>query len=121
MNTVTWFYSRLDPGSYKALVHYFGEEDVLFVQTLLQEMENDLCWSLGEPYYVNIFTHILIMMYRITRGNALPRKDENITSCDENIFSIASRMIQHIENALPTRCRKTKSGLFINTLSLPAW
>lgn len=40
-------YSRLDPGSYKALVHYFGEEDVLFVQTLLQEMENDLCWSLG--------------------------------------------------------------------------
>ena len=93
-------YSRLDPGSYKALVHYFGEEDVLFVQTLLQEMENDLCWSLGEPYYVNIFTHILIMMYRITRGNALPRKDENITSCDENIFSIASRMIQHIEKRI---------------------
>lgn len=50
-------YSRLDPGSYKALVHYFGEEDVLFVQTLLQEMENDLCWSLGEPYYVNILPY----------------------------------------------------------------
>lgn len=93
-------YSRLDPGSYKALVHYFGEEDVLFVQTLLQEMENDLCWSLGEPYYVNIFTHILIMMYRITRGNALPRKEESITTCDENIFSIASRMIQHIEKRI---------------------
>ncbi|HGY1811211.1 BglG family transcription antiterminator [Citrobacter braakii] len=72
-------YSRLDPGSYKALVHYFGEEDVLFVQTLLQEMENDLCWSLG---------------------NALPRKEESITSCDENIFSIASRMIQHIEKRI---------------------
>ena len=93
-------YSRLDPGSYKALVHYFGEEDVLFVQTLLQEMENDLCWSLGEPYYVNIFTHILIMMYRITRGNALPRKEESISTCDENIFSIASRMIQHIEKRI---------------------
>ncbi|STR43021.1 putative PTS system transcriptional antiterminator [Klebsiella michiganensis] len=51
------------PGSYKALVHYFGEDDVLFVQSLLQEMERKLCWSLGEPYYVNIFTHILIMMY----------------------------------------------------------
>jgi hypothetical protein len=35
-------------------------------------MERKLSWSLGEPYYVNIFTHILIMMYRITRGNALP-------------------------------------------------
>ncbi|MGK3717312.1 hypothetical protein, partial [Escherichia coli] len=28
-------YSRLDPGSYKALVHYFGEEEVLFVQSSL--------------------------------------------------------------------------------------
>jgi len=94
-------YSRLDPGSYKALVHYFGEEDVLFVQSLLQEMENELCWSLGEPYYVNIFTHILIMMYRITRGNALPRKDEDQSkSCDENVFAIASRMIQHIETRI---------------------
>ncbi len=54
----------------------------------------------GEPYYVNIFTHILIMMYRITRGNALPRKEESITTCDENIFSIASRMIQHIEKRI---------------------
>ena len=49
-------YSRLDPGSYKALVHYFGEEEVLFVQSLLLDMENELSWSLGEPYYVNIFT-----------------------------------------------------------------
>ena len=48
-------HSRLDSGSYKALVHYFGEDDVLFVQSLLQEMERKLCWSLGEPYYVNIF------------------------------------------------------------------
>ncbi len=61
-------YSRLDPGSYKALVHYFGEEEVLFVQSLLLDMENELSWSLGEPYYVNIFTHILIMMYRNTHG-----------------------------------------------------
>lgn len=90
-------YSRLDSGSYKALVRYFGEDDVLFVQTLLQEMENDLRWSLGEPYYVNIFTHILIMMYRATRGNALPREQDHHKTCDEAIFSIASRMIQRIE------------------------
>ena len=39
-------YSRLDPGSYKALVHYFGEEEVLFVQSLLLDMENELSLSL---------------------------------------------------------------------------
>ncbi|RPH29596.1 PRD domain-containing protein [Buttiauxella warmboldiae] len=90
-------HSRLDPGSYKALVHYFDEEDVLFVQRLLQDMEKKLCWSMGEPYYVNIFTHILIMMYRITRGNLLPKKEESPSSCDEKVFNVAQGMLQCIE------------------------
>lgn len=47
-------------GSYKALVHYFGEEEVLFVQSLLLDMENELSWSLGEPYYVNILLTSLL-------------------------------------------------------------
>ncbi|OON42137.1 hypothetical protein BTJ39_03000 [Izhakiella australiensis] len=90
-------HSRLDSGSYKALINYFGEEDVLFVQSLLQEMERKLSWSLGEPYYVNIFTHILIMMYRITRGNALPRLEQGHQLFDESIFSVAKNMLQKIE------------------------
>ncbi|MFI2827511.1 BglG family transcription antiterminator [Klebsiella aerogenes] len=90
-------HSRLDSGSYKALVHYFGEEDVIFVQSLLQDMERKLSWSLGEPYYVNIFTHILIMMYRITRGNALPRREQGHPLFDESIFRIAQNMLQKIE------------------------
>ena len=93
-------HSRLDSGSYKALVHYFGEDDVLFVQSLLQEMERKLCWSLGEPYYVNIFTHILIMMYRITRGNALPRREQGQQIFDETIFSVAQNMLQKIEHRI---------------------
>jgi len=51
-------HSRLDPGSYKALTHYFGEEDVLFVQQILEQMERQLTYPLGEPYYINHFTHI---------------------------------------------------------------
>ena len=93
-------HSRLDPGSYKALVHYFGEEDVLFVQSLLHDMEYKLCWSLGEPYYVNIFTHILIMMYRTTRGNALPKISDNNAIFDERIFTIAREMLQRIEDRM---------------------
>jgi activator of the mannose operon (transcriptional antiterminator) len=114
-------HSRLDSGSYKALVHYFGEDDVLFVQSLLQEMERKLCWSLGEPYYVNIFTHILIMMYRI-RGNALPRREQGQQIFDETIFSVAQNMLQKLNTVLTIRCRKMKSGLFISTSSpLALW
>lgn len=60
-------------------------------------MERKLCWSLGEPYYVNIFTHILIMMYRITRGNALPRRERGQQIFDETIFSVAQNMLRKIE------------------------
>lgn len=91
-------HSRLDPGSYKALVQYFGEDDVLFVQNLLQDMERELSYPLGEPYYVNIFTHILIMMYRIVRGNSLPKNNiQGRQRFDHKIFIIARAMVEKIE------------------------
>lgn len=99
-------HSRLDPGSYHALTHYFGAEDVDFVQQLLQEMEQQLAWQLGEPYYVNMFTHILIMMHRMATGNSLTLGEETIyQQVDNHIFTIAAKMVQHIEqrvdNSLP--------------------
>lgn len=91
-------HSRLDPGSYKALTDYFGAEDVLFVQQLLQQMERRLGYPLGEPYYINIFTHILIMMHRMAQGNALAMAEKiEARQVDEHIFSIAREMIEKIE------------------------
>ncbi|CAG9295034.1 BglG family transcription antiterminator [Celerinatantimonas diazotrophica] len=91
-------HSRLDPGSYKALVQYFGEKDVNFVQVLLQEMEQALAYPLGEPYYINIFTHILIMMHRRTRGNLLGSpKPVSRQHLEDPIFMIAGEMVAKIE------------------------
>ncbi|MCQ8762887.1 PRD domain-containing protein, partial [Escherichia coli] len=56
--------------------------------------------SFGEPYYVNIFTHILIMMYRNTHGNALSREEDQTRQYDENIFNVASQMIHKIEQRI---------------------
>lgn len=95
--SVPIIHPRLDSGSYNALVFCFGEGDVLFVQSLLQGMELKLCWSLGEPYYVNILTHILIMMCRITSGNALQPLNQRNYFFDEKIFSVAQDMLQKIE------------------------
>lgn len=94
-------HSRLDPGSYKALTHYFGEEDVLFVQHILEQMEHQLTYPLGEPYYINLFTHILIMMHRMALGNPLVLSEENISQKpDEIIFSIAQEMVNQIEKRI---------------------
>ncbi len=100
-------HSRLDPGSYNALIHYFGEQDIDFVQRLLQEMERQLSYPLGEPYYINLFTHILIMMHRMALGNSLTLDEETQhQQVDNRIFGIAENMVQQIElranNRLPS-------------------
>ncbi|MFC3394140.1 BglG family transcription antiterminator [Brenneria rubrifaciens] len=97
-------HSRLDPGSYKALINYFGEGDVSFVQSLLQEMERQLSYPLGELYYINIFTHTLIMMHRIAVGKALIMNEETThQQVDNRIFSIAKKMVDKIEHRVDNR------------------
>ncbi|MFM2476411.1 BglG family transcription antiterminator [Celerinatantimonas sp. MCCC 1A17872] len=98
--------SRLDPGSYKALVQYFGKDDVAFVQALLQEMEHTLAYPLGEPYYINIFTHILIMMHRRIKGNLLDNLGHAVRqNLKDPVFIIAGEMVakieEHIDLPLP--------------------
>jgi len=97
-------HSRLDPGSYKALVQYFGEDEVDFVQGLLQEMEQELAYPLGETYYINIFTHILIMMRRRTKGNLLDNPEHiSRQPLEDPVFLVAGKMVEKIEQhiALP--------------------
>jgi len=97
-------HSRLDTGSYNALIHYFGESDIDFVQQLLQDMELQLSYPLGEPYYINIFTHILIMMHRMALGNALTLGGESLhQQVDKRIFDIAANMVQKIEQRADNR------------------
>lgn len=113
-------HSRLDPGSYKALVQYFGEEDVAFVQALLQEMEQALAYPLGEPYYINIFTHILIMMHRRTRGNLLDNPGYVARShVDDPVFVVAGKWWQKSNNVLVCHYLKMKCGLSTNILFRP--
>lgn len=91
-------HSRLDSSSYKALVKYFGEDEVAFVQALLQEMERDLSYPLGEAYYINIFTHILIMMHRRTKGNQQePPSYISRESVEDPVFLVAGKMVEKIE------------------------
>jgi activator of the mannose operon (transcriptional antiterminator) len=97
-------HSRLDSSSYKALVQNFGEDEVAFVQDLLQEMEQALAYPLGEAYYINIFTHILIMMRRRTRGNLLDNPDHiSQQPLEDPVFFVAGKMVERIEQhiALP--------------------
>lgn len=92
---------RLDPGSYQALIHYFGEQDVAFVQALLQQMEQQLSYPLSDAYYINLCTHILIMMHRMAQGNALSLPSAlSSPELDSRILLIARQMVTRIEQRI---------------------
>ncbi|WP_312631144.1 BglG family transcription antiterminator [Pantoea piersonii] len=92
---------RLDPGSQQALVHYFGEEDVAFVQALLLQMEQQLNYPLGDAWYLNLCTHILIMMHRMAQGNALALEAlTSVQDLDKPILAIARQMVTRIEQRI---------------------
>ncbi|MDF7786435.1 transcription antiterminator [Pantoea stewartii] len=92
---------RLDPGSYQALIHYFGEEDVAFVQRLLQKMEQQLGYPLSDAYYLNLSTHILIMIHRMAQGKALSLPLAlSASEMDNRILKIARQMVVQIEQRL---------------------
>lgn len=92
---------RLDPGSQQALVHYFGDEDVAFVQALLQQMEQQLSYPLGDAWYLNLCTHILIMMHRMAQGNALALATQtSMQDLDQRTLAIAQQMVARIEQRI---------------------
>jgi len=92
---------RLDPSSYQALIHYFGEEDVAFVQTLLQQMEQQLGYPLSDAYYINLSTHILIMIHRMSQGKALSLPLAlSAQEMDNRILKIARQMVRQVEQRL---------------------
>ncbi|MDL4913984.1 MAG: PRD domain-containing protein [Enterobacterales bacterium endosymbiont of Blomia tropicalis] len=92
---------RLDPGSYQALIHYFGEQDVAFVQALLQQMEQQLSYPLSDAYYINLCMHILIMMHRMAQGNALSLPAAlSSQELDSRILLIARQMVTRIEQRI---------------------
>ncbi len=64
---------------------------MLFVQSLLLDMENELSWSLGSLITLTFLLHILIMMYRNTHGNALSEEERKIKP--GNMMKIISLML----------------------------
>lgn len=100
-------HERLDHLTFRELKQQFATDDIAFVQSLLEEAEQELHYPIGDPYYINILTHLLILMKRMEHGKLLTGKLDTtqIQSPDERIFRLARRMLLQIEayrgNRLP--------------------
>lgn len=90
--------SRINNETYQKLVEKFSKENVIIVEQAIKNLENQLLYNLGEIYYINLITHILISINRLQNGNFISTKyskfDENKNSY---ILSLINDLVSFLE------------------------
>jgi len=56
---------HINQATYNCLFKAFSQADILSVENILGEIEQLLGEDIREPYYINIFTHLLILIKRL--------------------------------------------------------
>ena len=75
--------TRLDTTTFNGLQKMFNVDWVLFIESILTELEYNFKCSISEPYYINLLTHILICLKRIEEGNQIEDSSCNLKLLDE--------------------------------------
>ncbi|MBU2701254.1 activator of the mannose operon (transcriptional antiterminator) [Sporomusaceae bacterium BoRhaA] len=91
---------NLDREGYHYIFKEISNEDLDFVGHLFNDTENMLHASIKDPYCINIFTHLIILIKRLRNSSfkadyeILQEKDTEIKN--EQIFQVAQYIIQQI-------------------------
>lgn len=76
----------------------FSKKDIQFIQKVMKAIETKLPFSLENPYYINLFSHLLILTKRVEEGAVV---EEGISieksSMDLQLLKVAIEAIQEIE------------------------
>lgn len=81
--------SRISFETQTALYLHFKKDTVDYVEQLIALAEKELGFVIGDPYYINIITHILILIHRVKSGNKLDKKVLGINEVNIHIFRVA--------------------------------
>lgn len=79
----------------------FSNEDIQFIQKVMNDVESKLDFDLENPYYINLFSHLLILTKRAKEG-AFIKEESSIekNSINLSMMKIALEVIQKIEEYL---------------------
>ncbi|GMB01098.1 PRD domain-containing protein [Pelosinus sp. IPA-1] len=87
--------SRLDAQTINGLSNIFAIDLILYIEKILIELEKSLEYTIGDPYYTNLLTHILICIKRVSEGNQIQEQNRNIVpflSTDDVIYESATKL-----------------------------
>lgn len=85
---------RIDDETLKELIHQFKKEDIYNIEKLLGNVEKKLGYILADSYYINILTHLLILLERIKNGVVKydTQKIKNYEVSEQNMYSISKEL-----------------------------
>ncbi|MFE6074624.1 BglG family transcription antiterminator [Paenibacillus sp. NPDC057886] len=90
--------SRIDGNTLGELIRHFGSGPVEGIQRILEETEQQLGYTIGDPYYINMLTHLLICIRRLKSGKVIRLADgiPDHPVTEPNVHSIAKAMAERI-------------------------
>lgn len=96
--------SRLDESTLQELSEKFGQQAVHFTLQLINFIEQQLQYTISDPYYINLFTHILVLIHR--SHSPMHRTDARAVSMnrvsDHHAWQVSLAVIERIETAYNT-------------------
>jgi len=87
--------SRLDSQTIKGLSKIFDTDLVLYIEKILIDLEKTLEYTIGDPYFINLLTHILICIKRVSEGNQIQGQNNSsfmFLSADDVISESAAKL-----------------------------
>ncbi|HHL2498340.1 TPA: transcription antiterminator [Yersinia enterocolitica] len=88
--------SRIDRFSRVQLIKEFGKENVTNCINLIAFIEDELACAISEPYYTNLFSHLLVTIRRMEKCHHHTDRD-NIPTHDNKEWKVAVKAISWLE------------------------
>ncbi|EOF4706807.1 transcription antiterminator [Klebsiella oxytoca] len=94
--------SRIDLFSRVQLIKEFGKTNVANCMNLISIIEEELHCSISEPYYTNLFSHLLVTIRRSESKHFSNDTSDDFIRADNKEWQIAEKSIQWLENEYNT-------------------
>lgn len=97
--------TRIDALTLNSLLTLFPLEDIFFLEKLLSDLEHTTGCIIGEPYYLNLMTHLLICVERVSKGQRVEEPDGGVPTDPDLLaaYRYASGMAARIEDHFSIR------------------
>ena len=98
---------RIDRETLLELEDHFGHDHVTQVKELIEEAERVLNYKITEPYYINLVTHLLILVHRTKNGKTIyaELKQEN-RDCEPSFYAVSEKIANQLEEKFSIQINK---------------